>query len=372
MANRGTKPKDPSIETLRGIAIILMVAGHVVGAEANDAMQVADDSPWRLIFWGLQDVRMPLFTVLSGFVYAARPTRDWPQYGSLVKAKMRRVLIPLLVVGTLVFWAKMLNPFSSASVELGDWWKVYFFGMDHVWFLQAIFLIFLAAGMLDAIGFLGKFPGWLTVTALSALLHVSALVPAIDFLGIGPAVRLLPFFLLGYGLKRFPPELSRLWLGFLVLALIAAFFPRILALNEVIAIGDIRVDRSLAMVIGIASVLVLFHFRKALTCRFLTWVGGYAFGIYLFHYFALPIIWIGSRAIGMHSELVKFALGMAAGISFPILLQILSRRSRWARFALFGEKLAPPKELVASGKGQKNRSRRPVRPVPPVSAQVDS
>ena len=47
------KKKDLSIDTLRGIAVIFMVAGHVVGAEADDGMQAPDDSPWRFIFWGL-------------------------------------------------------------------------------------------------------------------------------------------------------------------------------------------------------------------------------------------------------------------------------------------------------------------------------
>lgn len=338
--------KDLSIETLRGIAILLMVAGHVVGAEANDAMRVSDDSPWRFIFWGLQDFRMPLFTVLSGFVYAARPTGDWSQYGSLVKAKARRVLIPLAVVGTLVFWAKMINPDSRSGVELGDWWTVYFFGMDHLWFLQAIFLIFLVVGVLDVLGVLDKRAGWLTATALSAALYVSALVPAIAFLGISPAVRLLPFFLLGYGLKRYAPELSKLWVWGLGVMFTAAFVSRILAVNGTIEIGDIQTGRALAVVIGISALLVLFHFRHALTNKFLAWLGGHAFGIYLFHYFALPAVWIGSRAVGMDNEFVKFTLGMILGLGFPILLQILTRRSKWAQLLLFGEKATKRKELV--------------------------
>lgn len=329
--------RDTSVDTLRGIAIILMVAGHVVGAEANEAMQVSDDSPWRLVFWGLQDFRMPLFTVLSGFVYAARPTRNWFQYGSLFRAKVRRVLVPLLTVGTLVFWAKMLNPASRSGVDLGDWWKPYVVGMDHLWFLQAIFMIFLVVGGLDALSLLDKPARWLTATALSAIMYASAVVPAVDFLGIGPALRLIPFFLLGYGLRRFALKLSPLWLAALVLTLVAAFTPRLLALNGVIAISEIRLDRALAVVIGMTSILVLFHFRQPLSNRSLARIGSYAFGIYLFHYFALPVVWIGSGAIGVENEFAKFALGMVLGIGCPILLQVLTRRFGWARLVLFGD-----------------------------------
>ncbi|MFC7850175.1 acyltransferase family protein [Arthrobacter sp. NPDC057388] len=330
-----------SIETLRGIAIILMVAGHVVGAQPSEAMQVPDDSPWRLVFWGLQDFRMPLFTVLSGFVYANRPVHDWPGYRSLTKAKVRRVLIPLVVVGTLVFWAKMLNPDSRSGVGLGDWWKPYVLGMDHLWFLQAIFLLFLIVGALDVLGLVDTRQRWLATTAVSALLYVSALVPNLDFLGIGPAVRLLPFFLLGYGLKRFALRLAPAWVAVLALALAAAFTPRLMALNEIITIGDVRADRALAVVIGVTSILVLFHFRHALTNKYLSWIGGYAFGIYLFHYFALPVVWFGSRAVGLDNDVVKFVLGMILGLGCPILLQVLTRNIGWASLLLFGEKSAP-------------------------------
>lgn len=348
-----TGEKNAAIDTLRGIAIILMVAGHVVGAQATEAMQVPDDSPWRYIFWGLQDFRMPLFTVLSGFLYARRPTLDWPQYGSLVKAKIRRVLVPLLTVGTLVFWAKLLNPESRSGVQPGDWWKPYIFGMDHLWFLQAIFLIFLIVGSLDALGFLDKRSNWLAATALSALLYISSLVPELALLGIAPAIRLLPFFLLGYGLQRFLPELSLTWLWGFVLALVAAFTPRILDLNHKIAIGDMRLDRTLAMVIGVSSILVLFHFRHALKNRFLAWLGQYAFGIYLLHYFALPVVWFGSRAAGIDDDFVKFSLGMVLGLGCPIVLQVFTRRSRWLRLVLFGEKLISASRSISDYPGQR-------------------
>lgn len=340
-----TRKQDLSIQTLRGIAIILMVAGHVVGAQPSEAMQVPDDSPWRLVFWGLQDFRMPLFTVLSGFVYAVRPVHDWPGYGSLTRAKVRRVLIPLLVVGTLVFWAKMLNPDSRSGVQLGDWWKPYIVGMDHLWFLQAIFLLFLIVGALDVSGLLDTQRRWLATTAASALLYMSALIPNLDFLGIGPAVRLLPFFLLGYGLKRYALRLSPAWVAVLALTLAAAFTPRLMALNDVITIGDVRADRALAIIIGVTSILVLFHVRHALTNRYLSWIGAYAFGIYLFHYFALPVVWFGSHATGLHNDVAKFLLGMTLGLGGPILLQILTRRIGWARLLLFGEKPAKPQPV---------------------------
>ena len=330
---------DRSIETLRGIAVVLMVAGHVVGAQPDEAMRVDEDSGWRLIFWALRDLRMPLFTVLSGFIYAFRPTCDWLQYRALIRAKVRRFLVPLISVGTLVFWAKMLNPESRAGVELADWWTPYVLGLDHLWFLHSIFVIFVVVGALGAVRLVSRPRDWLVATLLSACLYVSALVPEVAALGIGPALRLLPFFLLGYGLRLFSGGLSARWVGALAVVLAVAFSIRLLDLNDVITIEEEPVDRALGLIVGATSILILFRFRDALSSRFLAWIGGYAFGIYLFHYFALPLAWIGSRAIGLEIEVVKFLTGLILGIGLPILFELIARRSRWATLVLFGQKM---------------------------------
>ena len=47
--------KDLSIQSLRGLALILMVAGHVIGIGPDRGMQVADDSAWRYLYLALED-----------------------------------------------------------------------------------------------------------------------------------------------------------------------------------------------------------------------------------------------------------------------------------------------------------------------------
>ena len=64
----GTRTKELSIETLRGLAIVLMVMGHVIGSKSNGGLQVSDDSWYRYFYLTLSPLRMPLFTVISGYV----------------------------------------------------------------------------------------------------------------------------------------------------------------------------------------------------------------------------------------------------------------------------------------------------------------
>ena len=61
------------IQSLRGLACLLLVGFHVVGVDSAAGLRFADDSLPRLATSLLIHVRMPLFTFLSGFVYAYRP-----------------------------------------------------------------------------------------------------------------------------------------------------------------------------------------------------------------------------------------------------------------------------------------------------------
>ncbi|MBW2464545.1 MAG: acyltransferase, partial [Deltaproteobacteria bacterium] len=94
--------KDASIETLRGIAILMMVAGHVIGHDVHAGMRVADDSTWRYVYSSFEYVRLPLFTCISGFVYALHPVTA-QNFRAFLVGKAHRVLLPLFFVGTLQF-----------------------------------------------------------------------------------------------------------------------------------------------------------------------------------------------------------------------------------------------------------------------------
>ena len=78
-----------------------------------------------------------------------RQARQWAGLGALARGKVIRLLVPLVTVGIVVFLAKRLNPTSTSGLVAGDWCKVYIVGLDHLWFLQVIFVIFLVVGLLD-------------------------------------------------------------------------------------------------------------------------------------------------------------------------------------------------------------------------------
>ncbi len=168
--------RDVPIDSLRGVAILLMVAGHVIGADESLGMGVGPHSGWRFGYDLLVDLRMPLFTALSGLVYGLRPLGPDGDLTRFMIRKSRRLLVPLITVGTGFVVLRAIAPGTNSTVGLNSWWRIYVDSDDtHFWFLQAIFLIILAVAVLDRLGVL-RHPRTLW-TALGAATLLATLAP---------------------------------------------------------------------------------------------------------------------------------------------------------------------------------------------------
>ena len=63
------------LDTLRGLACLLLVSYHVIGGDRETGLRLPDEHIAARINDFLALVRMPLFSFLSGMVYAWRPLR---------------------------------------------------------------------------------------------------------------------------------------------------------------------------------------------------------------------------------------------------------------------------------------------------------
>lgn len=325
--------KDPSVETLRGLAVLLMVLGHVIGDSAGRGLRVEDDSHLRWLYYTFQDVRMPLFTVISGFVYAMRPVR-FGAASRFLRGKARRLLLPLVTVGTLQFALQHVAAWTNHVEAWVDVWKVYVYGYDQFWFLQALLPVFLTVVILDGFEVMATEVAWLGCVALAAL--ASRVLPKSDFFSLWGYLYLLPYFLLGCGLNRFPGFLSRRPAVAALGLLLAAG----LAVQQAKWFTDLGVDLDptgwLALAVGLTGTSLLFRFRRSVPC--LATLGAYSFSIYLFHVFGTA----GSRMllsrVGIESRPGLLVAGLAAGLALPIAAELTLRRNRVLRTALLGLK----------------------------------
>ncbi|WP_397518145.1 acyltransferase family protein [Rhodococcus pyridinivorans] len=337
-----TQKKDPSTQALRGLAVLLMVAGHVIGDGSDRGMGVPDESLWRLSYLLLEDIRMPLFTVISGFVYAMRPVSNIGALAALLRGKVRRLLVPLLVVGALLFGMKLVVPGTNTTPKPSDFWRVYFFGYEHLWFLQAIFIIFLLVAVLGVLGFLSTPLRWTACTAITLILFVVIRVPeAMNVFSVNGAISLLPFFLIGYGLYTFFPARPRS--GALISVAIVFLALYMVRLTGIVNEWEWNswASRALNLSVGIAGILLIYSARKFITFRWLAWIGGFSFGVYLLHVFGSAGARIFLEKFGITWNPAVFLVCLSIGVGAPIIFQVLVGRWNIVRMLILGEKKNP-------------------------------
>lgn len=327
-----SRPRELPVETLRGLAILLMVAGHVIGWTGGLGMRVAADSGYRYFVDSLMFLRMPLFTVISGFVYAMRPVGPG-SVPSFLQGKARRLLVPLLTLSSLQFVAKAVVPSVNSPVEFGQMWRIYLFPFDHFWFLQALALIFVVVALLDGSEQMRSFRGWALVAALALAAYF--FMPRFTTLFAFPdALYLLPYFLLGVGMRRFAPVFARPALTPIALFCFSIAF----AAHQLGLLGvfEHRFDKTSlgGLVIGLAGCFLLFRARLAST--WLAWLGSYAYSIYLMHIFPMSGSRIVLTRLGIDHHAVIFLAGLATGVLLPIVADRVFRKNRWTRLLFLG------------------------------------
>lgn len=333
------KPKDASIQSLRGLAVLLMVAGHVIGSGAARGMQVDDDSIWRYFYLGLADIRMPLFTVLSGLVYAMRPLTPRGDFGELARGKSRRLLLPLLTVGALLFVMQIAVPGTNSDKELSGFWRIWVYGEEHLWFLEAIFLIFLTVGLLDYFGVLSTPKGWAISTGVALVLFVAIRLPeSLNFFSINGYLRLLPFFLIGYGMHRFGKfsVTGKVALGVIAL-FVAVYAVRLLTIFNQWT-PDEFTRRAVSLAVGVLGVTLIYSARKLIEARPLAWLGAFSFGVYLLHVFGAAAARMALGKVGMETEIIVFMICLVIGVGLPILFQKIFGNWNPIRVGVLGEK----------------------------------
>jgi len=320
-----------------------MVAGHVIGNKASRGMTVADDSVWRYSYLLLEDMRMPLFTVISGLVYALRPVQPGALQGFL-KAKGRRLLFPLVTVGLLLFAMQIVIPGTNSTPPLTDIWRIAVYGHDHLWFLLSVFIIFAVVALLDTHGVTSTRRGWAITLAISAVLFVLLRFPSLwNLFSINGALRLLPFFLIGYGMQRYKLMDLRGWraLG-VVLVLAVLYVPRTAVVLDSLHPAP-QLARLLSFAIGFAGVVLLYSARHLIHFRALASLGGFSFAIYLLHVFGSSSARMALGKIGIEQEIAVFAVCMVAALGLPVVFVKLFGGWNPIRVGLLGEKRIPKK-----------------------------
>ncbi len=329
--------KEQSIETLRGIAIISIVAFHVIGNCSRDGLQLADDSLWQYINYSFKYLRLPLFSALSGFVYALRPARH-DAVVEFLRGKSRRILLPFFTVSSLQYLVNVFLPQVNNSAKLQDMWAIYFYPYAQFWFLQALFIIFIIISVLERLKITTDFRFWILslVCSVAMLLTLGPVWHQIDLFGIGGCLYLFPFFLLGLGLQRFPNIILQKPLPLILfITLICGMLMQ--QLNWYELVNCVKQQYGLiSVVVGISGISLLFYVRRPV--KFLAKIGYFSYAIYLFHIFGTAGSRIVLRLTGCENVALFFVCGVIAGIGVPVIIETVLLRSIVTRRIFLGLK----------------------------------
>jgi peptidoglycan/LPS O-acetylase OafA/YrhL len=318
------------LDALRGLACVLLVLFHVIGSDPSHGLRIAE-GPLRLLNDGLTYLRLPLFTFLSGMVYGLRPFAGDSR--GFLGGKARRLLVPMLFVGTLFALAQSFLPATNFGAEAGrdrNWLLLHVEPVAHFWFLEALFWIFLLTWALER-GRLLATPGRLAAAwLLAAAVDVTASGPR--WLAIDGACFLLPYFLGGLATSRLAlvPQLGRAWARVL---LIAAGALAIAQLGTPVPNPDRHTPWFLLAGISLCALCAGLRFEAPWLAR----IGTSSYTIYLFHVFFTAAARIVLDRAGLTPLPLQIVAGLAAGLLAPMLIERWAQRSAGLRLLLLGQ-----------------------------------
>ena len=325
------RPRQQYLDVLKGIAIFLVVMGHVVAFQIRGL----DHS---LLFKIIGTVHMPLFFFVSGWL-AYKATGVEVYTPKALWKRFKRLIVPMVAVSTLwvLYFPKsgLASPLPAGFDGLWcDTWK------NGYWFTPVLFVIFLIFGLVQPL--LQRCRS--VLATLGCVVIVSAVVYGIYMLiparlsGILSAeliAHYLPMVLLGWTARRWADSFKAFWLSskgvtIALILLVPSFymitwtweFPW---LTPAYAFILSVVARFCIAVVGFACVML--WTESAPDCKAVkVWslLGRKSLSIYLLHYFFLfPLGMLQPYFISLNSALVPmaaFAVVSAAVIIAVVLL----------------------------------------------------
>jgi peptidoglycan/LPS O-acetylase OafA/YrhL len=319
----------PNIDSVRGLACLLIVALHMVGDNATNGLHLPMTSGWHYAMESIEFLRIPLFTALSGYLYAGQrvTVRKLPTFWL---KKVRRLVVPLVFL-TLVTWLlhfKLHDDLTSLPTAL-------LFEYGHLWYLQSLLILFTAISVADA--FLRPNTTALVVTGLAAIMTAQSGITITTFFGTAGATYLAPYFLFGIILRERPewlrnPQSGILSLGIIVVVLLSQ---QLGMLGFTDGVTLLQLPAAVAGMAGVVFLLQRFP-QNVLLAR----IGRYSYTIYLWHVLAGATMRAALQKAGMASVPTLFVISLTAGVAVPIALYVVARRIPLLSVAVTGERRA--------------------------------
>jgi hypothetical protein len=234
-----------------------------------------------------------------------------------------------------------LIPGTNYSYDLADIWMILIFPYTFFWYLQALFIVFILIAAVDSKGLANTFTKWLLLFLISlALLYLrDTFIPESfpNYFGFKMGIYLLPFFLIGVGIKRFKTYFdNKIFVWACAVILFTGIVVQQLIWYDIIEY-KLNSSGGLGLLIGVTGVIICL--RIHFTIKWLVWMGSFAYTIFLFHSFGTSGGRIILYKLGIFNTPVVFFFSLILGLFLPILIELVLDKNGVTRMLFLGRSL---------------------------------
>ena len=300
-------------------------------------MQVSNDSIYRYLYCLFDNIKMPLFIAISGWVYSLHPIEKGKLSVFILK-KLKRLLLPMIFVGTIYFILQYLTPGTNNKGAISEIWKIYVYPYTLFWFLPALFLTFTIISFLEISNLLNTLKKWTIITFIfwgvcffQESHIISESIP--NLFAFKNALYIIPFFLVGVGLNRFKNDLgTQSMKNIYFIGLVVGVI-----LQQINYFTPLEYYNKLHLDIFIGMISSAFLISIKINLPFFSWLAQYAYTIYLFHGFGTSAGRIIFRKLQMN-DLSIFISSTVLAIVASIIVEKVLIKWKLTKILFLGQK----------------------------------
>ena len=283
------KQRNNSIDAVKGIAIVLVMIGHVfVHNHMEDAY----------VYDFIKAVQMPLFMIISGYLCGqGKKIKDLKMYGSVMSKRAIAYLVPVFAWLAIMHFGNLAEAFCTI-----------FFQLDYgLWFLAVLFILtffvytaqLLASSWREKNLVLSEFVFWI-VYGIFCVSLVAQIVLGNTFLSPYLVIIYVPFYIMGYVVGNYGKQFlcwgtkeegkldcknSRIvQVGIATMGIAFLYLAAAKNLNSMETKFDILIQM-IASVLGSAAIIYgTLWWKDGKIKNIFAKLGGYTLEIYVIHY----------------------------------------------------------------------------------------
>lgn len=267
-------------DLLKGLAIIFVIIGHSLSSYSPGI----ENSISSFVFYLMYSFHMPLFFMISGFLFTKNISNSFKQKWNVVKNKFVRLFIPYLTYSVITMILKvMFSQYAMNDFALTDFYKIFISDNPNggLWFLYVLFFVsIISALVLDE----KKIKTYILFVLSFGLIFLSNYMPESIYF-IARILRYLPYFLFGIIINYHYDYFKKIINKNFIIGIIT-FIVNCLLINKM----DFETFNIYMVILAFCGIIwsyILINFinKESILAKFLNELSKYAISIYLLSYF---------------------------------------------------------------------------------------